>query len=47
MTRKINWGIIGPGRIAHKFATDLLLSENAPPAPPQQEIISFSEWKAR
>ncbi len=29
MTRKINWGIIGPGSIAHKFASDLLLSENA------------------
>lgn len=24
---KINWGIIGPGRIAHKFASDLQLSE--------------------
>ena len=29
MTRKINWGIIGPGRIAHKFASDLLLSGNS------------------
>ena len=23
MENKINWGIIGPGRIAHKFAKDL------------------------
>lgn len=29
MTKKINWGIIGLGKIAHKFAQDLLLSENA------------------
>jgi predicted dehydrogenase len=29
MTKKINWGIIGLGKIAHKFAADLQLSENA------------------
>ncbi|PCH52306.1 MAG: oxidoreductase [Flavobacteriaceae bacterium] len=28
MSIKINWGIIGLGRIAHKFAADLLLVEN-------------------
>ncbi len=28
MSTKINWGIIGLGGIAHKFATDLLLVEN-------------------
>ncbi len=31
MGTKINWGIIGPGSIAHKFAQDLLLVENAVP----------------
>jgi predicted dehydrogenase len=29
MTKKINWGIIGLGKIANKFAEDLMLSENA------------------
>ncbi|CAM1367013.1 Gfo/Idh/MocA family protein [Tenacibaculum xiamenense] len=29
MNKKINWGIIGLGKIAHKFASDLLLSNNA------------------
>ena len=29
MTSTINWGIVGPGRIAHKFAKDLALVENA------------------
>lgn len=29
MTSKIKWGIIGLGSIANKFASDLLLSENA------------------
>lgn len=29
MGKKIRWGIIGLGKIAHKFAHDLLLSENA------------------
>jgi len=29
MSRKIKWGIIGLGRIAHKFASDLLLVEGA------------------
>ena len=29
MLKNINWGIIGLGKIAHKFAQDLLLSENA------------------
>lgn len=29
MTKKNKWGIIGPGKIAEKFAQDLLLSENA------------------
>jgi len=29
MSRKIKWGIIGPGRIAHKFADDLMLVEGA------------------
>lgn len=29
MRKKINWGIIGLGKIAHKFAEDLLLVENA------------------
>ena len=29
MTRKIKWGIMGLGKIANKFAADLLLSENA------------------
>ncbi len=29
MTKKINWGIIGLGRIANKFAEDLLLSSDA------------------
>jgi predicted dehydrogenase len=29
MSKKINWGIIGLGNIAHKFAQDLLLTPNA------------------
>jgi len=29
MKKHINWGIIGPGKIAHKFAADLLLAEGA------------------
>jgi predicted dehydrogenase len=29
MDKKINWGIIGPGRIAHKFAKDLAKLPNA------------------
>jgi len=29
MGNKVNWGIIGLGKIANKFASDLLLSENA------------------
>ncbi len=29
MSRKIRWGIIGLGKIANKFASDLLLTENA------------------
>ncbi|MEO1258811.1 MAG: Gfo/Idh/MocA family oxidoreductase [Bacteroidota bacterium] len=29
MTSSINWGIVGPGRIAHKFAKDLALVKNA------------------
>lgn len=29
MEKNINWGIIAPGRIAHKFAHDLLLAEHA------------------
>jgi predicted dehydrogenase len=29
MSKQINWGIIGPGKIAHKFAQDLLLVEGA------------------
>lgn len=29
MTKKTHWGIIGLGKIAHKFAADLLLSETA------------------
>jgi predicted dehydrogenase len=29
MNSKIKWGIIGPGKIAHKFAHDLLLSERS------------------
>jgi predicted dehydrogenase len=29
MSRKIQWGIIGLGKIAHKFALDLLLSDDA------------------
>ncbi len=29
MDKKINWGIIGLGKIAHKFAADLNLSDNA------------------
>jgi len=29
MTKTINWGIIGPGRIAHKFVQDLLMAEGA------------------
>lgn len=29
MPKTINWGIIGPGRIAHKFAQDLLLVDGA------------------
>ena len=29
MVQKINWGIIGPGNIAHKFAHDLMLSKTA------------------
>ncbi len=29
MNKKVNWGIIGLGKIAHKFANDLLLIEDA------------------
>ena len=29
MKSKINWGIIGLGKIANKFASDLLLSKKA------------------
>ena len=29
MERKIKWGIVGPGRIAHKFVSDLNLVEEA------------------
>jgi predicted dehydrogenase len=29
MERKIRWGIMGLGKIAHKFTSDLLLSENS------------------
>lgn len=29
LKKHINWGIIGLGKIAHKFANDLILSENA------------------
>lgn len=29
MTNKVNWGIIGLGKIAHKFAQDIVLSEAA------------------
>ena len=29
MGKKINWGILGPGKIARKFAQDLMLSDNA------------------
>lgn len=29
MNKKVNWGIIGIGKIANKFASDLLLSEKA------------------
>jgi predicted dehydrogenase len=29
MTKKVNWGIIGLGKIAHKFAHDIALSEAA------------------
>jgi predicted dehydrogenase len=29
MSKKINWGIIGLGKIAHKFAQDLMLVDNA------------------
>ncbi|RDY61737.1 Gfo/Idh/MocA family protein [Flagellimonas nanhaiensis] len=29
MERKIKWGIIGPGRIAHKFVSDLIRVEDA------------------
>jgi predicted dehydrogenase len=31
MTNKINWGILGPGAIAHKFVQDLVLSDKAVP----------------
>ena len=29
MGKTVNWGIIGLGKIAHKFAQDLLLVEDA------------------
>ncbi|MFT5668176.1 MAG: putative dehydrogenase [Vicingaceae bacterium] len=29
MHKKINWGIIGLGKIANKFAADLQLSDNS------------------
>ncbi len=29
MTKTFNWGIIGPGRIAHKFAQDIIRTEHA------------------
>lgn len=29
MSKQINWGILGPGKIAHKFVSDLLLVDGA------------------
>lgn len=43
MDRKIKWGIIGLGKIANKFAADLLLSDNSI----LQGVASRDENKAR
>jgi len=43
MTKKYNWGIIGPGRIAHKFAHDL----NLLPQANLLAVASRSEERAR
>lgn len=43
MTKKYNWGIIGPGRIAHKFAKDLDLLPQAN----LHAVASRSEERAR
>ena len=43
MTKKVNWGIIGLGKIAHKFAQDILLSEAAH----LQAVASRSVEKAK
>ncbi len=42
MKKNIRWGIIGLGKIAHKFAADLLLADNAV----LQGVASRSETKA-
>ena len=43
MTKKYNWGVIGPGRIAHKFAEDLDLLPQAH----LHAVASRSEERAR
>ena len=43
MTKRYNWGIIGPGRIAHKFAKDL----NLLPQANLWAVASRSEERAR